>query len=170
MQMKHIQDPEDPHRATNDACLDPDSGHVESNLSNPPHTSQNNNSNSSHRHSPTRKNKSSSNRIALKGIFRSASQQNGSAGSATILASAEGSAEVLIHHEVVAVGKRTSGATNSLPPDNAAARLNHITTLHQEAGIQFNRNRSEINYFIPTHTYIVCLGKALMIAIDHNDG
>ncbi len=137
--MKHLKDPEDPPQPINVTYNEPDSGHVESNLSNQLHSSQNNNSGSGHhpQHSPTRKNKSSS-RVAMKGNLRAAaSQQNGSTAGAT-LASADGSAEALVNHQVLVPVLTTSGANS--PPSNNAAQLNRITILHQEAAIQFNRN------------------------------
>ncbi len=146
IQMKHLEDPEDPPQPINNGpCHEQDSGHAESNF-NQLLSSQNTHSSGSHQHSSNCKNKSSSNRIAKKGILRAASQQNGSAGIASILVSTEGSAEALIHLEVVATGTTTttSGAVNSSPSDNAAARLSHQTTLHQEAATQFNRNRPKI--------------------------
>ena len=137
--MKHLKDPENPHQPINAAYQEPDSGHVESNLSNQLHSSQNSNSRNDHQrqHSPTRENNSSS-RTAMKGILRPATpQQNGWTPGAT-LASADGSAEALVNpQELVPIGT-TSGA-NSLP-SNKAAQLNRITILHQEAATQFNRN------------------------------
>jgi len=138
--MKHLKDPENPPQPIGAACQEPDSGHVESNLSNQLHSSQNSNSMNDHQrqHSPTRKNKSSS-RTAMKGISRPAApQQNGWTPGST-LESADGSAEALVNHqELVPVGT-TSGA-NFLPSNNAA-QLNRITILHQEAATQFNRNK-----------------------------
>ena len=133
--MKHFKDPEDPQQPMNGTLNDPDCDLARSHLSNCPHSIQNNNSSGSHRHSPTRKNKSSS-RTALNRILRAAgSQQNGSA-PGTTLASADGSAETLVNHQVIPVGT-TSGANS--PPSNTAAQLNRITILHQEAATQFNR-------------------------------
>ena len=152
--MKHLKDPEDPpHPPIKGACQEPDSGHAESNLSSQLHSSQNNNSGNvpQHQNSPTRKNKSSS-RIAMKGMLRvAASQQNGSTPGAT-LASADGSAETLVNHQVLAPVGTTCSANS--PPSNNAAQLNRITILHQEAATQFNRNKV-LNFTFISHIYMI---------------